>query len=214
MVDWLLGSSAGQVLDLGAGTGKLTRSVVAGGRETFAVDPSREMLARLQQALPQVEARIGTAESIPMPDESVDAVVVGQAWHWVDPSKAVPEIARVLRPGGTLGLVWNVRDDSVTWVAQLNRLVDGDVPDPTYKGPPVVGPPFGAMRRHEMRWDYPLSETALIDLAASRSKTILLPPVARAALEAGLRRLFAEVAHEGIMTIPYITYGFRTALTR
>ncbi len=103
-VDWLLPSGSPRVLDLGAGTGKLTRMIAAGGAEVTAVDPSAGMLERLRRALPDVPALTGTAEQIPLDDGAVDAVLVGQAWHWVDVSRASAEVARVLRPGGRLGL--------------------------------------------------------------------------------------------------------------
>jgi SAM-dependent methyltransferase len=212
-VDWLIGPNARRVLDLGAGTGKLTRSLVARGFETVAVDPSAEMLARLREMSPEVESLIGTAEAIPLPDRCVDAVVVGQARHWVDPRKAAPEIARVLRPGGALGIVWNVRDDAVVWVADLNRIIDGGSPDPTFTGPPVVGHPFGPTERLASRWDYKLDAGGLIDLAHSRSKTIMLPQVERVALVAELRAFFAKHAKGGALTIPYVTHGFRARLS-
>ena len=96
-IDWLLPADARDVLDLGAGTGKLTTRLVERGLNVVAVDPIAEMLEVLSHALPQTPALLGTAEEIPLPDNSVDAVLVAQAWHWVDPERAIPEVARVLR---------------------------------------------------------------------------------------------------------------------
>ena len=111
-----------KVLDLGAGTGALTSGLVASGLSVTAVEPDPEMLAELRRRLPDVRAVVGRAEAVPLPDDSVDAVLVGTAFHWFDTERALPEIARVLRPGGVLGLLYNLIDDSVPWVAQLDEV--------------------------------------------------------------------------------------------
>jgi MOSC domain-containing protein YiiM/SAM-dependent methyltransferase len=113
-----------RVLDLAAGTGKLTRQLVETGAELLAVEPVAEMRAKLQAFLPAVEALEGTAEAIPLPNHSVDAVVVGQAFHWFDGIRAVSEIRRVLKPGGALGLIWQVRDLSRPWLERLDAIID------------------------------------------------------------------------------------------
>ena len=122
-IDWLLPSGARDVLDLGAGTGKLTTRLVERGLDVVAVDPIPEMLELLSTSLPDTPALLGTAEEIPLPDDSVDAVLVAQAWHWFDTERAVKEVARVLRPGGRLGLVWNARDERLGWVKDLGRII-------------------------------------------------------------------------------------------
>ncbi|HEY4915702.1 MAG TPA: class I SAM-dependent methyltransferase, partial [Solirubrobacteraceae bacterium] len=111
------------VLDLGAGTGKFTRALVSRGLDVVAVEPLDEMREILQQQLPDVRALAGTAENIPLDDDSVDAVTVAQAWHWVDERRALPEVARVLRPGGELCLIWNRRDHSVAWMRRLSDVM-------------------------------------------------------------------------------------------
>lgn len=116
---WLLPPGAGRVLDLGAGTGKLTRQLVDRGLQVVAVEPSPEMGAELSAYVPEADLCEAGAERIPLPDGDADAVLVGQAFHWFDQDRAVPEMARVLRPGGQLGLLWNVDDDSVPWVDAL-----------------------------------------------------------------------------------------------
>jgi SAM-dependent methyltransferase len=108
-----------RVLDLGAGTGKLTATLVAVNADVTAVEPDPAMLAELRRALPHVRALPGSAEAIPMPDASVDAVLAGNALHWFDMAVAGPEIARVLVPGGTLAGLWNIMDDRVGWIAGL-----------------------------------------------------------------------------------------------
>jgi SAM-dependent methyltransferase len=122
-VHWALGSAPGpRVLDLGAGTGKLTATLVQLGAEVIAVDPDPAMLNELCRALPTVRALPGSAEAIPLPDASVDAVLAGNALHWFDMDAAGPEIARVLAPGGILAGLWNVIDNRVGWVAGLERV--------------------------------------------------------------------------------------------
>jgi SAM-dependent methyltransferase len=114
-----------RVLDLGAGTGKLTAALVDLGAEVTAVEPDPAMLAELRRSLASVTALAGSAEAIPLPDASIDAVLVGQAMHWFDLDRAVPEIARVLAPGGVLAALWNVDDDRVDWVATLAQISKG-----------------------------------------------------------------------------------------
>lgn len=111
------------VCDLAAGTGKLTRLLVPSGAEVLAVEPVVAMRDQLVCAVPGVEVLDGTAETIPLGDASVDAVTVAQAFHWFDTDRALPEIRRVLRPGGHLVLVWNVRDEEVDWVSQFTELL-------------------------------------------------------------------------------------------
>lgn len=130
-VRWALDAAPGlRVLDLGAGTGKLAATLVALGADVTAVEPDPAMLAELRHTLPDVRALRGSAEAIPLPDASVDAVVAGNAMHWFDMAVAGPEIARVLVPGGTLAGLWNVVDDRVDWVAELARV----------SGSAVIGP--------------------------------------------------------------------------
>ncbi|MGW7448891.1 class I SAM-dependent methyltransferase [Kitasatospora sp. NPDC054795] len=130
-VRWALETAPGlRVLDLGAGTGKLTATLVALGHDVVAVEPDPAMLAELRGTLPDVRALPGSAEAIPLADGSVDAVVSGNAMHWFDMDLAGPEIARVLAPAGVLAGLWNVFDDGIDWVAGLARVT----------GPAAIGP--------------------------------------------------------------------------
>jgi SAM-dependent methyltransferase len=113
------GDRPATIVELAAGTGKLTSALVADGHQVIAIEPAAPMLARLGRQVPYAIPVQGVAEKIPLAESCADAVVVAQAFHWFDTDVALAEIARVLRPGGTLGLVWNYRDESVPWVRQL-----------------------------------------------------------------------------------------------
>lgn len=119
------------VVDLAAGTGKLTQMLLPTGATVIAVEPVAGMRRKLSELLPQVQVLDGTAEAMPLPDGSVDAVTAGSAFHWFQGEAALAELHRVLRPGGGLGLLWNVRDESVDWIAELGKIIQthrGDVP--------------------------------------------------------------------------------------
>jgi len=213
-LDWLLPPGARRVLDLGAGTGKLTRQLVARGLEVVAVEPADGMRVELRRAVPDATALAGSAESIPLTDACVEAVLVAQAWHWVDVSRAVPEVARVLRPGGRLGLVWNSRDERVGWVAELGRIMSGGVEHFDLAQPPV-GPPFAPIERRDFAWSDPITPDGLIDLVASRSYMIIAPPDRRESTFAAVRRLLCEhpdLAGRDRFEMPYVTRCSRAHL--
>jgi SAM-dependent methyltransferase len=217
-LDWLLPPGARAVLDLGAGTGKLTAQLVARGLDVMAVEPSDRMRAELERELgDQVAASAGRAEEIPLPDGSVDVVLVAQAWHWVDPARAVPEVARVLRPGGRIGLLWNRRDERVAWVAALSEILT--VPDPGARADaaqPGIGPPFGPVQRHLTDgWTDTLTPQKLVDLAACRSYVITLDEGPRQALLDRVRALATEhpdLAGRERFPLPYVTECVRADL--
>ena len=112
-----------RVLDLAAGTGLLTAPIAAAGHDVVAVEPAAGMRAELTARLPGVAALEGTAESLPLPDADVDVITAGQAAHWFDPEPAAAEFRRVLRPGGAVAFVWNMRDERVAWSAELDALL-------------------------------------------------------------------------------------------
>ncbi len=221
-VTWLLGEPARplRVLDLAAGTGKLTRALRALGHEVVAVDPSEGMLAALLAAGarddPGVEVLRGTAEDVPLPDGCVDAVTVGQAWHWVRPGAAAAEVARVLRPGGALGLVWNARDVAVGWVAELEELVagpastgaDGLEVDADDGWPRVPGPLTGRQRA-VFRADRVLADArAVAGLASTESAVAVRHD--REAVLAQVARLAARHARpDGTVVVPVLCHAFR-----
>lgn len=125
-VRWLLEPGCLDVIDIGAGTGKLTSMLVAEGHRVVAVEPLAPMRAKLTRALPAVRVLAGRAEDIPAADRCADVVVVGQAFHWFDAAPALKEIAHVLRPGGILGLLWNFRDRSQAWMRELAAVAGQD----------------------------------------------------------------------------------------
>ncbi len=205
------------VLDLGAGTGKFTQRLVATGARVVAVEPVTEMLAKLAAALPRVEALNGTATQIPLADASVDAVVCAQAFHWFASPDALREIHRVLKPGGRLGLVWNMRDARVPWVAKLDAIVnryEGDTPR-YYTGAwkqafPHAG--FGPfVERHFAQGHTGSPHDVILNRVRSTSFIAALPDVVREKVDAELRALIAAeplLAGKATVTVPYETAAF------
>jgi ubiquinone/menaquinone biosynthesis C-methylase UbiE len=182
---WLVGRDAATVLELGAGTGKLTRELVALGHDVHASDPDPDMLGILRRHLPDVPTSECAAEEIPLPDRSIDVVVAGQAFHWFDHERALREIARVLRPGGALAVAWNNRDAKIPWVRKLWALL-GD--QPTVKAEVdgsvdaiVTSPLFGFVDEHSFPHWQEVNRESIVDLVASRSYVAALDADARAA---------------------------------
>ncbi len=216
-VDWLLAPTdsfrAGEVLDLGAGTGKLTTRLVERGLSVTAVDPIAEMLDMLRGALPDTPALLGSAEQIPLPDNAVDAVLVAQAWHWFDPERATAEIIRVLRPGGRLGVLWNTRDERSGWVRDFGRIVglEHDRDSATVDLPTA----FTDVATHQIQWTNYITRDALIDYVASRSYCITSPAEVRTRTLENVRELLdthpALVNSTGL-AMPYITVCVRATL--
>lgn len=214
-LDWLLPAGARNVLDLGAGTGQLSRQLAQCGLSVVAVEPSAGMRAELNSVLPYVQGLAGSAEHIPLPDASVDVVLVAQAWHWVDTDQAVPEVARVLTTGGRLGLLWNIRDEREEWVRLLGEIMHRGVEQAMNSSSPQVGSPFGAIERLDVPWTYRLTKAAVLDLVASRSYVITLPAEDREALLAEVGVLLDShpaLRGNAIVDMPYVTECSRFGL--
>lgn len=210
-VAWLTGGAPMRVLDLGAGTGKLTRSLVEAGHDVVAVEPSDAMLAQLQTALHRVEAFPGSAESIPLPDASVDVVTVAQAFHWFDQAAALPEIARVIRPGGHLSLIWNLRDGSVPWVDELWSVMN---PEENMQqaiaelsSSTLFDAPITATFRHAQQ----LNRDSLVALVRSRSYVAVLPERELTDVIAAVDDIYDRHAEPDGLTLPYVVHAFRLA---
>jgi len=193
-LDWLIPPDASAVLDLAAGTGAVTRELVGRAPRVIAVEPDERMRAVLTARCPAAEVLAGRGEDIPLPDAAVDAVVIASAWHWLDPDRAMPEITRVLRTGGPLGVIWVSRDARVPWVAEFNELMRGSrEADRTAEGP--GGPPSGRRRReirfppgtpmspveeHTVEYSLPMTKDDLFGLLGTYSGVITLDPGRRA----------------------------------
>jgi ubiquinone/menaquinone biosynthesis C-methylase UbiE len=213
-VRWLVGSKPRDVVDLAAGTGKLTRSLVALGHRVTAVEPLPEMLAQLHSAVPAATAVTGTAESMPLADGAADVVTVAQAFHWFDHAAALREIARVLRPGGRLGLVWNTRDDTEEWVTKFTDTIVGGS-DFRAGGVAAMTEPidgsglYGAVERASFSHVQLLRRDELVALVGSRSECAVLPDEERGPVLARAGALFDRYATDGLLPMPYVTECFR-----
>lgn len=227
-VRWALKRAPGlRVLDLGAGTGKLTATLLELGVEVIAVEPDPAMLAELRRALPAVRALPGSAEVLPLPDASVDVVLAGNALHWFDMDVAGPEIARVLVPGGVLAGLWNVLDDRVDWIAGLERV----------SGSAVIGPRdtrsswrdatgdlhlpndglaarFGSPEKAEFAHEQRRTADSLVATLATRAGVLVMPAREQEATLGRIRAFLAsrpDTAH-GEFALPMLTGALRVRL--
>ncbi len=196
-----------RVADLAAGTGKLTRQLLVTGAFCVAVEPSADMRAVCRQAVPGAPVVAGTAEAVPLANASVDLVTAAQAFHWFDATLALSEMARVLRPGGLVALLWNTRDESVPWVAELGAIMRGAGRAPEAPAAEfldrVPANPLGSFERDRFTHVAPVDRAGLVDLVASRSYVNVLGEVER-------RRVLARVGDlaGGLpepIEVPYVT---------
>ena len=224
-VRWALGPAPGpRVLDLGAGTGKLTAVLAGLGADVVAVEPDPAMLAELRRGLPEVRALPGAAEAIPLPDGAVDAVLAGNALHWFDMDLAGPEIARVLAPGGVLAGLWNVVDNRLGWVSGLERV----------SGPSAIGPRdtltswraeaadarlaalgvealFGSPETAEIPHGQRRTADSLVETLATRAGLLVATEAERAATLGRIRAFLASTPEtaSGEFTLPMLTCVLR-----
>jgi len=203
-VRFVLPDGARRVLDLGAGTGKLTEVLLDLGLDVVAVEPSESMRVMLPA---RAEVLDGDAEHLPLADASVDAVVVGQAFHWFDTGPALAEIARVLRPGGTLGLLWNIRDDSVGWVRTVWETFESERAYQVTDAPFVDAPGLSNPGHGEFANSQSLDQDLLVDLVASRSSVITLPVEERVEV---LQRVRTLAPPDEPFDLTYRTHAWRS----
>lgn len=214
-----------RVLDLGAGTGKLTALLAELGAEVTAVEPDPAMREELARVLSSVRALAGSAEQIPLPDASVDAVLCGQSMHWFDLSRALPEISRVLVPGGTLAALWNSDDDRVPWVAGLQDAAGGAA-SPSLSRRRSEAASFGAEQfgaalftpteRAEFANSQPLTAETLVELIGTHSQIIVMAPEERARTLARIRDYLASRPETaaGEFELPMVTSVIRAVALR
>jgi SAM-dependent methyltransferase len=219
--DWLrsdLALGEGKIaLDLGAGTGKFLHHLRSTNATVVAVEPVPAMLAQLVELNPGIEAKQGSAERIPRADASVDAVLCAQSFHWFANTNALTEIRRVLKMGGALGLIWNVRDESVAWVAALRAIFDAHEGNaPRYhtqawrKVFPAAG--FGPLREKCFQHGHTGSpEHVIIDRVLSTSFIAALPATERNRVAAQVRHLISStpaLAGKSEVIMPYVTAAY------
>ncbi|WP_026342776.1 class I SAM-dependent methyltransferase [Nocardia sp. BMG111209] len=223
-VQWALQYAPGpRVLDLGAGTGKLTATLLELGMNVVAVEPDPAMLTELRRAFPDVHALSGSAEAIPLQDDSVDAVVAGNAMHWFHMDTAGPEIARVLAPTGILAGLWNVMDDRVDWVDGLAQISGSaaigprDTPDSwrietaDLHLPRSVAAQFGSPEQAEFPHGQRRTADSLVATLATRAGMLVMPEQQRQATLGRIRTYLAtrsETADEEF-TLPMLTCVLR-----
>ncbi len=215
LLDALAIGADSRVLDVAAGTGKLTRALVAAGAATVACEPSASMRDVFASAVPGALQVGSTAELLPFADRSFDAVTVAQAFHWFDAPVALAEFARVLRPGGGLGLVWNERDESDPVVAELTRISKWDVHQPYPVGMdfgPVIAASgrFGPVSRTRLRFTQELDRTGFVEQVASRSYIAVLPEDRRAEILGHVADLAATLDEP--IRLPYVADLFCTTV--
>ncbi len=212
-IGWMTGSGRSMVLELGAGTGKLTEVLHGSGHDLLATDPLPEMLVRLARRVPARHV-VASAEQIPLRSRSVDVVVCGQSFHWFDHERALPEIARVLRPGGVLALAWNTYDVSIPWVKRLKRLLTpAGASDDDLAMPLMETPYFGFVDHRQFRFWQPHTAASLADLARSVSHVSSMNEHERARVLGKVAALYAEYGrgHDG-MQVPYVTRCYRAVV--
>jgi SAM-dependent methyltransferase len=210
---WLVGPRRSAVLELGAGTGKLTELLVAAGHDVVATDPLAEMLGHLRARVPGARTAVAAAEHIPVASRSADVVVCAQAFHWFDHEVALAEIARVLRPGGVLALVWNARDEGIPWVRKLGTIIGSSDNRTDLADPVTESPYFGPVEQREFRFWQSLRRDELFDLVRSRSYVAVLDDERREELLTRVGALYDDYGRgpDG-MQLPYLTRCYRAVV--
>ena len=218
-IDWFseqLHLGPGTLLcDLAAGTGKLTRLLLPTGADVFAIEPVAGMRATFRTVLPDTPVVAGTSEAMPLRDASVDAVTVAQAWHWFDHDRSAAEMARIIRPGGGLGLTWNARDRSVEWVDQVWTIMDRVEKRAPWRDHDQwresafrAMPGFGELHTAEFFHTQQLTPADVEARVASVSHVAVLPPEEKANVLAEVRSVLASnpaTAGKDLVEMPYRT---------
>jgi SAM-dependent methyltransferase len=209
VVDRLGLEPGARVLDLGAGTGKLTRGLAALGLDVVAVEPGAAMLEQLRAAVPGVEALQGSAEAIPLPDASVDAAAAGQAFHWFDRERALPELRRVLRPSGGLGLLWNWEDVRDPLGSKISHILRGD-PSNLFRHDPIDPSFFERLDETVIEGLIAATPDTLTAWFGTTSSLLTAEPARRDELLAEIRSVAAE--HGDRFDLARLTYVYADRL--
>jgi SAM-dependent methyltransferase len=222
-VAWALESlpNSARILDLAAGTGKLTEAILRCGipaASVLAVEPDAGMRAELRRGLPQIAVRPGSAEQIPSDDGALKAVLVGQAFHWFEPDRALTEIARVLRPSGILAVLGNTEDDSVAWVAELTEVAQAAQTAGSVGGSFADIPEHAAFSGPEQRrfcWRWPRTIESLLETVSTHSWALISSPDQRTAAFRAIRRFLEQhpATRDGAFDLPMHTVVLRTTRT-
>jgi ubiquinone/menaquinone biosynthesis C-methylase UbiE len=240
VIQWMLPDSATTVVDLGAGTGVMTKDLLGRVDRVIAIEPDDRMRAILSGNLPEVTALRGTGESVPIDTSSVDVVLASSSWHWMEPDQALQEAARVLVPGGTLGVVWTGPDPDGPFISQSQALLtemspgsaepttgSGDNPD---LGSVVMDTenriesvlsipedsPFAQHEHQVLTWDVALTADELIGLLGTFSWIITMPDERRTHVVSEVRRLLGDVlgiSGDVTVDVQYRSEAWRTRLT-
>jgi SAM-dependent methyltransferase len=210
---WLVGSAAARVVELGAGTGKLTSGLLAAGHRVVATDPLEPMLQHLSRVCPGAVPVLARAEQIPVRGRWADVVVSAQAYHWFDLDRALPEIARVLKPGGRIALVWNLRDERIPWVKRLGRLIGTQEQNTDPTQDLLSSHLFGFVESARFRFWQPLDRDRLRDLVLSRSTIATMAAAEREEVLAQVDELYDGYGRgaDG-MLLPYVTHCFKAVV--
>lgn len=212
-VEWAaaqLGLEPGaRVLDVGAGTGKLTRVLVAAGFETVAVEPGGAMLDQLRLAVPEAEAHEAPAEAIPLADASVDAAFAAQAFHWFDRERALPELQRVIQPGGGLALLWNWWDERDPLQKELGELVGYAGHEPYREEELPAEPWFREVGRTVVETVMESTPDALVGYLATASGFVVAEPEERGRALAEVHAVASRYGER--VALPRLTYVFAFA---
>ena len=233
VVDWLLPGPVERAIDVGAGTGKLARLLVGKASDLVCVEPDARMRAVLVRNVPEAIVREGQGERIPVGDASADAVLVASAWHWMDHEAAVAEVARVLRPGAVLGVVWSGLDRTADWFETIRARVAGDpavepgsvlaalvdravTDDQTHVLEFPAGAPFDPPERRGLTWEQSTTAEDLVGLLRTVSGVIVLPDDRRRAVIAEARHLlrrYGGLDGGAVVTLPFRADCWRTRRT-
>lgn len=233
VADWFVPEPVARVIDVGAGTGKLSRLLVPRAAEVVSVEPDQRMRAVLARRVPEAAVLEGAGERIPVDDASADAVVVSSAWHWMDHAATAREIARVLRPGGTLGVVWSGLDWTDEWFQGMRARVEAEPAtqrsdmiaalvdraaafDSTHVLELPPDAPFEAPEQRWISWDLPMTADDLVGLLGTVSGVIVLPDDGRRAVISEVRemlRRYGDLEGDATVSLPFRAHCWRTRRT-